>query len=84
MGCEEVWEKLTEIFRNNFEDEDLSLSESTTANDIEGWDSLEQINLIVAIQHEFSIKINIKESVYLKNVGQMVDLILKKINERKE
>ena len=78
MSREEVFEKLNEIFRNNFDDESISLTDETSASDIEDWDSLEQINLVVAIQDEFNIKFNIKEVNAMKNVGEMVDYILEK------
>ncbi len=79
MTREKIFEKLTTIFRNNFDDEDITLSEDTSSVDIEDWDSLEQINLVVTIQDEFKIKFNIEEVNAMKNVGEMVDFILKKI-----
>ncbi len=75
----EVFEKLNSIFRNNFDDEDIVLSEETSSADIEDWDSLEQINLIVAIQDVFGVKFNISEVAMLKSVGEMADLIIKKL-----
>ena len=79
MTREEVFEKLNTIFRRNFDDENITLSNETSANDIEDWDSLEQINLVVAIQDEFGIKFNIDEVNAMKNVGEMVNFILEKI-----
>lgn len=79
MTREEVFEKLNTIFRNNFDDEDIILLNETSSNDIEDWDSLEQINLVVAIQDEFGIKFNIDEVNAMNNVGEMVDFILEKI-----
>jgi acyl carrier protein len=78
---EEVYQKLKVIFRNNFDDESIELSDGTSAEDIEDWDSLEQINLIVAIQDEFKIKFNIEEVNSMKDVGEMVNYILKKIGK---
>ena len=75
----EVFKKLNVIFRNNFDDEDIVLSDETSSADIEDWDSLEQINLVVAIQDEFNVKFNIDEVNAIKNVGGMVDFILEKI-----
>ena len=80
MNREEVNGKLIEIFRDNFDDDNLVLTDETTAEDIEDWDSLAQIDLIVAIQKEFDIKLKIKEVNSTKNVGEMIDLILKKVN----
>ncbi len=79
MTREEIFEKLNTIFRDNFDDENITLSNETSSNDIEDWDSLEQINLVVAIQDEFGIKFNIDEVSAIENVGEMVDFILEKI-----
>lgn len=79
MSREEVLEKLTEIFRSNFDDDSISLNDMTRAEDIEGWDSLEQINLIVIIQEVFKVRFNINEVNAMENVGEMVDSILFKL-----
>lgn len=79
MTREEVFEALNEIFRNNFDDDDITLADETSSEDIEDWDSLEQINLVVAIQDKFNVKFNIEEVNALKNVGEMVDAILEKV-----
>ena len=81
MEREEVFQKLTEIFRNNFDDERICLSDSTSAQDIEEWDSLEQVNLVVAIQSEFKIRFQLDEVNAMRNVGEMVDGILSKVGE---
>ena len=75
MNEEQVYEKLTEIFQDVFDDEDIELTPGTDASDIEDWDSLAQINLIVAIEQEFDTKFSIEEATALKNVGEMVALI---------
>lgn len=79
MTREYVYEKLTQIFRENFDDDAIELYDAMTSMEIEDWDSLEQINLVVAIQEEFSVKFNISEVNAMANVGEMVDLILKKV-----
>ena len=61
MTREAVFKKLNEIFRNNFDDDDIELMDETSSADIDDWDSLEQINLVVAIQDAFNIKFNIDE-----------------------
>ena len=78
MNRETDFERLNMIFRNNFDDDDIILGEATSSVDIEDWDSLEQINLVVAIQEDFNIKFNIDEVNAMKNVGEMVDFILEK------
>jgi len=79
MNREEIFEKLTGIFRDNFDDESIELADETTADDIEDWDSLEQINLLSRIEKVFGITFDIKETLTLHNVGEMVDLIGRKL-----
>ena len=78
MTREKIFEELNIIFRNNFDDESIVLTDETSASDIEDWDSLEQINLIVAIQDKFRVKFNIEEVNSMKNIGEMIDYIIKK------
>ena len=77
MTRESIFEQLTEIFRDIFDDEEIVLSDETTADDIEDWDSLEQINLLVAIEKHFNIKFKLDEVSHLANVGDMADLVMK-------
>lgn len=79
MSREEVYEQLNEIFRDIFDDEDIVVNDDTTADDIEDWDSLEHINLMVEIENTFEIKFNMGEVNSMKNVGEMVDIILGRI-----
>ncbi len=81
MTREYVYEKMNEIFRNVFDDESIILQDETSAEDIDDWDSLEQINLIVAIENEFAMMFDMSEVADLANVGEMVDLILSKAEE---
>lgn len=79
MEREEVFAQLTEIFQEYFDDDTITLTEETTADDIEDWDSLEHINLIVTIEGEFGMKFSMGEVTTMKNVGEMVDIILDRI-----
>lgn len=79
MSREEVFEKVTDIFRDVFDDDTLVIGDSTNSDDIEDWDSLEHIQLVVGIEKEFKVKFDIKTVNTLENVGQMVDLILSMI-----
>ena len=79
MEREEIFEKLNEIFQDVFDDESIIVDDSTTADDIVGWDSLTHINLLGTIEDEFDIKFDMKDVVHLGNVGEMVDLILSKV-----
>lgn len=74
-----VFEQLQEIFREAFDDEELVISPEMTAKDIEDWDSLMQIQLIVSVERRFGIKFTTEEMNGLKNVGDFADLIGDKI-----
>lgn len=82
MSREEIMEKVNEIFREVFDDEDLVITDSTNSDDIEDWDSLEHISLIISMEKEFNLKFDIKEVNKLENVGQMVDMIKDKLDEK--
>ena len=66
MTREEAYSKLNEVFRDVFDDESIEVNDATTANDIEGWDSLEHINLVVAVEKCFGIKFNMGEVASLR------------------
>jgi acyl carrier protein len=72
-------EKLNPIFRQVFEDDEIVVKRETTADDIDAWDSLSHINLVLAIEMEFKIRFALGELQSLKNVGHLVDLIEKKL-----
>ena len=74
-------ERLQEIFRDIFDDEKLIITEEMSATDIEDWDSLAQINLIIAIEKEFKVKFRLEEVSNLKNIGEMLELLSKKTKE---
>ena len=80
MSREEVYQQLNEVFRDVFDDEDITVNDATTADDIEDWDSLEHINLIVAVEKKFNVKFNMGEVNKFKNVGEMVESLLQKLN----
>lgn len=72
-------EMLTPVFREVFDDETIELRRETTADDIDMWDSLTHMNLVIAVELKFKIKFALGELQTLKNVGGMLDLINKKI-----
>lgn len=74
----EIFEKLQKIFRDIFDDNTLVITDTTNSSDIDEWDSLNHINLVVAIEKEMGIKFSFEELAILKNVGAMVDLMLQK------
>ena len=78
MAEQEVLAKVQEIIREIFDDPTIVVTKNTTAADVEGWDSLEHINLITRIESAFHVKFSMREAAGFKNVGDMVDTILAK------
>ena len=74
MTTEQAMARLTEVFRNVFDDDDIVLTANTSAKDIEDWDSLEHINLIAAVEKEFKMRFTVKEVSGMKNVGEMAQI----------
>ncbi len=74
-----IKETLQEIFRDILDLDDLVLEDETSASDIEEWDSLAHINLVVAIEREYNIKFALGELQDLKNIKDMIKLIEKKV-----
>lgn len=79
MTREQTFERLNKVFRDVFDDETIAVTDETTSKDIEDWDSFEHINLIVAVEDEFGFKIPMGKTVTMKNVGEMVDIILENV-----
>ena len=77
MERKEIFEKLNEIFRNVLDNDEIEVGETTRADDIEEWDSLSHIQMIVAIEKTFKLKFNSREVMKWDNVGEMVDTIMK-------
>jgi acyl carrier protein len=78
MDRSEILKTVQDIFRDILDDEEIVLEDSTTADDVEGWDSLTHIQLIVAIEKQFKIKFTSKEILSWRNVGEMLDSIAAK------
>ena len=76
---EEVLTEVTQIFRRVLNDESIQLKYATTANDVRDWDSLNHIELVVAIEKHFKIRFNFVELQKFKNVGEMCDNIVAKL-----
>jgi len=72
---DEIMEQLAKVFRSVFDDDNIRLTPSTNAADIEEWDSLNQIKIILACEHAFKIKLNARKVNTLENVGQMIDYL---------
>ena len=78
MDQGQIYSKLTAVFREVFDEDDLSLKPETTADDVDGWDSLSHIRLILAVSKSFGVNFSASEVGSLKNVGEFVELIQKK------
>jgi acyl carrier protein len=79
ITANEIIAKLTPIFQEVLDDEALQISMQTTAQDVEGWDSLAHIRLVVSIEKLFLLRFSAQEVSCLENVGQMAELILNKL-----
>jgi len=79
MTRDEIYNKLTPIMRNTFDDYDLVPTDSTTSEDVSEWDSSNHVRLIVAIEIEFQIRFETDEIYAPENVGQLVNLIQAKM-----
>jgi Acyl carrier protein len=77
----EVIKRVNEIFNDVLDNEDIVINDSTTANDIEEWDSLSHIQLVVAIEKSFKIKFSSSEILSWENVGEMINSILERIDK---
>jgi len=79
MTNQEIQERLTGVMRSVFDAPALVLGDSTTANDVEGWDSLAHIGLIVAVEKAFKVRFTTKEVKALSNVGDFIRLIERRV-----
>jgi acyl carrier protein len=79
MDTAEIYQKLTELFRELFADDSIVLTPETTANDVEGWDSFNHISVIVAVETRFGVKMTTNEIEHLANVGALVSAITAKL-----
>lgn len=79
-----VLSKMAGVFRRVFDDENIQLVDATTAQDIPGWDSLTHINLIIEIEEEFDLKFTVDDIAGLKNVGEMVAMVERKLAAKRQ
>ena len=75
MSRDEIFTRLNEVFQDVFGDDDITVTDETTAADVEGWDSLRHITLLAAVEDEFDIEFSMGQTLKMKNVGEMVDYI---------
>ncbi len=74
-----VRDRMNKVFREIFEDPAISLKDETTAQDIEGWDSLRHIDLIMQLEEEFGLRFTVDDITGLKNVGEMIAMLERKL-----
>ena len=75
----ELHDRLVEIFRQVFDDDDLILTDEMTANDIKGWDSLAHINLMFSIEQAFGLRFSGNELAEFKNIGELKAFLMNKV-----
>lgn len=78
MNKDQILEEVQEIFREVLDNEEIVLNNATTADDVDEWDSLTHIQLIVAIEKHFNIRFTSREILSWQNVGEMIDCIAAK------
>jgi acyl carrier protein len=79
MSREEGAARLTEIMRNVFDVDDLQYSDSLTADDVEGWDSLNHVLFLVTVENEFGFRFTSSEIDSFKNLGEVLDVIVRRV-----
>lgn len=79
MNLMNLMERVQGVFRDVFNDASIEITEETTALDIEEWDSLTHVQLIIALENEFNLKFAIKEIIELNNVGDIISLLETKL-----
>tara|TARA_B110000027_G_C16119081_1_gene301788 strand:+ start:3413 stop:3652 length:240 start_codon:yes stop_codon:yes gene_type:complete len=75
MDNKKTLKQVEEIFRDQLDDESIKLTTETTTEDVDDWDSLTHIMLVVAIEKHFKIKFTSNEVLSWKNIGEMIECI---------
>jgi acyl carrier protein len=83
LTTEQIYSQLTEIFHDLFDDDSIVLTRETTAADIDGWDSFNHVNLLLAIEVKLGIKFRTAETESLYNVGHLVQVIQTKLEQKR-
>jgi len=79
MKRSEILARVQEIFREELELDDLVLTDETTADDVEEWDSLSHVQLVAAMEEAFGIEFKSREILSWENIGDLIDSIEKKV-----
>ena len=81
MKREEILSQINQIFIDTLDDEDIELTETSHAAEVEGWDSLSHILLIVEIEKHFNLRFSSKEIQSWKNIGEMINSVSEKLED---
>lgn len=79
MNRQDILEQISQVFADTLDEDTLTLTESSTADDVEGWDSLMHVQLVVAVEKKFKVRFTAKEIQSWKNIGEMIDSISSKL-----
>jgi acyl carrier protein len=79
---DKIYQRLTPLFRDVFDDDTIVVTPALTARDVETWDSLSNIRLMVGIEQEFGIRFETAEIAGLPNVGALVDVINARLDRK--
>ncbi len=82
MTDAEIYDELNAVFRQVLEDDTIELTPTTTAEDVEGWDSMNHIFIVVELEKRFGVKFQAAEMEELKNVGELATLVKQKLAKR--
>ena len=75
MTNEEILTKITDVVRDELDEDDIVLTPETKARDVEGWDSLAHVRIVVAVEQEFGVRFDMAEITNLDSVGDLVTLV---------
>jgi acyl carrier protein len=78
MERQEIAKQITAIFKDVLDNDDIILTDATTAQDVEDWDSLNHIQLVVGIEKHFKIRFTAKEIHSWQNVGELINSVAEK------
>jgi acyl carrier protein len=74
-NMDETIERLQKVFRDVFDNDELVITPETTAADIDDWDSINHVNLVLAVEREFKVRLSSSKIAGLKNVGELANLL---------
>ena len=79
MTDDEILSRITDVVRDQLDDDEIALTPATEANSVDGWDSLAHVRIMIAVEEEFGVRFQTSEITSLKNVGGLVALVCSKL-----